>query len=179
MTAEASQPTRAVRILRHWKQRFDKGARMRWRRQTTWSQELQFEAGEEIPPEIIKQMGATKLRRFWESHFIELYEFEDPDVGTGQVAPVPTPDPVQTTSDEFDLPEGVTVSGPAAGWYTISDGEVSCKARGKEKVLHVLETIREARAATAEAEAKAQADAEALAAAQTDEGGSAPGNGEE
>ncbi len=179
MTAEASQPTRAVRILRHWKQRFDKGARMRWRRQTTWSQELQFEAGDEIPPEIIKQMGATKLRRFWESHFIELYEFEDPDVATGQVAPVPTPDPVQTTSGEFEVPEGVTVE-RAGGWYTVSEKDgASIRVQGKGKVLHVLETIREARAATAEAEAKAQADAEALAAAQTDEGGSAPGNGEE
>lgn len=149
MTAQATQPIRPVRILRHWKQRFDKNARMRWRKRTTWTQELQFEAGEEIPPEIIKQMGATKLRRFWEAHYIELYGFEDPDVGTGQVLEPETPEPIQTTTGEFQLPEGVTVSGPAAGWYTISDGEADYKARGKEKVLHVLEQIRETRAAEA------------------------------
>lgn len=176
MTAEATQPVRRVRTLRHWKQRFDRNARMVWRKRTTWSQELQFEAGEEIPPEIIKQIGPAKLRRFWESHFIELQGFEDPDVGTGQVAEVPTPEPVQTTSGEFEVPEGVTVKG-AGGWYTVSDdGDGDpIRVRGKDQLQELLQTIRGIRAA----QAAAKAQAEAQTAVQNDEGGSAPGNGEE
>jgi len=152
MTAEASQPPRRVRVLRHWKQRFDRDARMVFRKRTAWTQELQFEPGDEVPPEIIEQMGPTKLRRFWEAHQIELHGFEDPDVGTGQVEPAPEKtDPATTEDDESELPLGVSVSGPVGGWYTISDGEGSYKARGKEKLLHVLESIREERAAQDEA----------------------------
>lgn len=74
---------RRIRALRHWKQRFDPNAAFVWRKRTEWGDQV-FEPGDPIPDEIIEEMGRTKLRRFWESHFVELAEFEDPDVLSGR-----------------------------------------------------------------------------------------------
>lgn len=73
---------RKVRILRHWKQRFHKDAEFIWRRPVIYAGES-CRSGEPIP-DILKG-NKTKLRRFWESGTIELAQFEDPDVLTGQV----------------------------------------------------------------------------------------------
>ena len=53
--------------------------------------DVDYEPGDLIPDEL--QANRAKLRRFWESEVIELAEFEDPDVATGQVP-------------EYDLPAG-------------------------------------------------------------------------
>jgi len=70
-----------VRTLRHWKQRFDKNAEFIWRRPIIWQAKL-VKAGDPIPEEL--QKNKTKLRRFWEARVIELAQFEEPDVATGQ-----------------------------------------------------------------------------------------------
>ena len=68
---------RKVRSLRHWKQQFDPSAVFIWRRATVWEGES-FEPGDLIPEKICQQMGRNKLRRFWESSWIELAEFDEP-----------------------------------------------------------------------------------------------------
>ncbi len=183
--AQRLESRRRLGRFRHWKQAYKPGEPLIWSRTTEFG-DTTYQPGDPIPQDVVDSMSAGKLFALWETKRIELADWVDPDVATGQVA---TTDPGQTTSGEFEVPEGVIVSGPAGGWYTISDGEAEHKERGKDKVLHVLEQIRETRAAQAEAEAKAKAEAEAEAKAladaqaaslvQNDKGGSAPGNGEE
>jgi len=72
---------RKVRKLRHWKQRFDKNAKFIWRHNITWAGE-NVVPGDPIPKSL--EDNPTKLRRFWQSNVIELAEFEEPDVATGQ-----------------------------------------------------------------------------------------------
>lgn len=72
---------RKVRKLRHWKQRFDKNAKFIWRKPITWLGE-QVTPGDPVPEDL--ENNPTKLRRFWGAHVIELAEFEEPDVQTGQ-----------------------------------------------------------------------------------------------
>ena len=78
---------RKVRKLRHWKQRFDKGAEFIWRKAVTW-QGKAVKLGTPIPVSL--KNNRAKLRRFWEAHVIELAEFEEPqNVLTGKAeAPV-------------------------------------------------------------------------------------------
>lgn len=99
---------RKVRKLRHWKQRFDKGAEFIWRRPLPWNGET-VKAGSPIPDDLKNNL--SKLRRFWESGVIELAQFEEPDVVTGQKAakadkaePVKTDDrqPEELVSKETD-----------------------------------------------------------------------------
>jgi len=84
-----------VRTLRHWKQRFQKDAEFIWRRPITWQGKI-VKAGDPIPKDL--QENKTKLRRFWEARVIELAQFEEPDVLTGQ-KPEPTPEPPDETSE--------------------------------------------------------------------------------
>lgn len=75
---------RPVRRLRHWKQQFDKNAHFIWRKNVTYGTTI-FVAGQRVPDGLIP---TAKLRRFWESRFIELAEFKEPkNVLTGQVEP--------------------------------------------------------------------------------------------
>ncbi len=70
-----------VRTLRHWKQRFDKNAEFVFRRTKKWTGR-EYLPGDPIPEELAA--NPAKLRRFWESNMIELAEFEEPNVLTGQ-----------------------------------------------------------------------------------------------
>ena len=85
---------KAVRKIRHWKQRYDAKAAFVWRKQTTWStpthKAVTFPAGSVVEEWVLESMGAAKLRRFWESHRIELREFDN---DTGRPAPPPAPPP--------------------------------------------------------------------------------------
>ena len=81
-----------VRRLRHWKQRFRPGARFIFRRGKLYGG-TQYQPGDPVP-EILAQ-NKLKLQRFWLSQVIELAEFEEPDVATGQV-------PTQPIDLEFD-----------------------------------------------------------------------------
>jgi hypothetical protein len=74
--------TRPIRSLRHWKQRFDRGAKFIWRRAITWKGKPVV-PGAVIPKELAD--NPTKLKRFWESSTIELAQFEAPDVSTGRL----------------------------------------------------------------------------------------------
>ncbi len=73
-----------VRTLRHWKQRFDRDAEFIWRCPLTYGGECQ-RPGDPIPPALMA--NKAKLRRFWESGTIELAQFEEPNVLTGQPTP--------------------------------------------------------------------------------------------
>jgi hypothetical protein len=81
---------RTVRRLRHWKQRFDKDAAFIWNKHMTWDGEPVV-PGAVIPDALAAD--ANRLRRFWEAGIIQLAQFEEPDVATGQ-APEPVPEPV-------------------------------------------------------------------------------------
>ena len=100
----AQETRKMVRTFRHWKQRFHKNSDFVWRRPTRYAGEL-YLAGDPIPDHL--KDSPTKLRRFWESKRIELAEFEDPNVVTGQVETKTDDD----NDDDYntDLPEGVTV----------------------------------------------------------------------
>lgn len=90
MASSTPKVVKAIRKLRHYKQRFRPGARFVWRKPTEWPNEkgkgrTLFPSGSIIPDYVIKQMGRAKLGRFWASNRIELLEFDSPNVLTGRV----------------------------------------------------------------------------------------------
>lgn len=123
---------RKVRKLRHWKQRFNPNARFMWRRNTTFDATV-FEAGTEVPEGLLSRV---KIRRFWESKRIELWEFEDPNVATGKI---------DGKGDELVLPEGVSVEKGKGSWYLIKivGDEKDYKVNGKKKLAEFIATIPE------------------------------------
>ena len=102
-----------IHKFRHWKQRYDPNASFICRRRLQWGG-LKYEPGDPTPDGLAANKG--KLRRFWESGWIELAEFEAPNVATGQV--------------ERDLPPGATLE-QRGSWYvvTLADG-TERKAQG-------------------------------------------------
>lgn len=108
--------TQTIRKVRHWKQRYDANAAFICRRRMMWGDRT-YEPGDPIPEGLAA--NKAKLRRFWESRWIELAEFQAPDVATGQPA-------------EPELPEGMTLEQRGA-WYvvTMPDGSER-KAMGRE-----------------------------------------------
>jgi hypothetical protein len=85
-------PRKIIRKLRHWKQHFDINAAFICRKVMVWEDET-YQPGDIIPEGLLADKG--KLRRFWEAQWIELAEFEEPDVATGQVE-------VRTDDDDDD-----------------------------------------------------------------------------
>ncbi len=78
--AKAPKVVQTIRKLRHWKQQYQKNARFVWRKATRWPNEhgkgdTLYPAGSFVPVWVQATMGA-KLRRFWESNRIELYEVQ-------------------------------------------------------------------------------------------------------
>lgn len=129
----------AVRKLRHWKQRWNKNAAFVWRRKIMYAGEL-TEPGSPIPEALAK--APTKLRRFWESHTIELAEFEAPDVATGQVEGK-KPEPAGDDEVAIDPPiEGVKVTRGKGSWFIIDTGEDQVKVNGQAKLDELLAELR-------------------------------------
>ncbi len=122
-----------VRRLRHWKQRFNRNAEFIWRRPTTFAGE-RCEAGTPIPEALAK--SPTKLRRFWESHRIELAEFEAPNVVTGQGGDLASSVP--------GLP-GVTVLRGKGSWFIVRrDADADeIKVNGERNLEKLLDRWRE------------------------------------
>ena len=89
--------------------------RMRW-------EGVAFESGDRIPEGLAANKG--KLRRFWEAGWIELAEFEAPNVATGQI--------------ESGLPDGATLE-RRGSWHvvTLADGSER-KANGLEAYRRLL-----------------------------------------
>ena len=106
----------AVHKLRHWKQQYHPNAAFICRRRMAWGGRT-YEPGGRIPAELAA--NKAKLRRFWEAGWIELAEFQAPDVATGQPA-------------EPELPEEATLE-QHGSWYvvTLPDG-TEHKAQGSE-----------------------------------------------
>ena len=106
----------AVHKLRHWKQQYHPNAAFICRRRMAWGGR-NYEPGGRIPAELAA--NKAKLRRFWEAGWIELAEFQAPDVATGQPA-------------EPELPEEATLE-KRGSWYvvTLPDG-TKHKAQGSE-----------------------------------------------
>lgn len=130
---------RQVRKLRHWKQRFNENACFIWRRPTVFMG-VPYNPGDKIPEEL--EQNKTKLRRFWESGRIELAEFDEPNVATGQV----DDDPLKGLT----VPEGVEVEKGKGTWYIVTVGdEEPVKLNGLKNVeafFGQLEIAREIRA---------------------------------
>ena len=118
-------PRRVIRKLRHWKQRFNPNVDFIWRRRVVFGNET-YEPGEPIPK--LLQENKAKLRRFWESHWIELAEFEPRDVSTGQVG--------------HDLPPGVTVAKGKGNWYIVTTSEGETKVNGEKRLAAMLDELR-------------------------------------
>jgi hypothetical protein len=116
-----------VRKLRHWKQRFDKNAEFIWRRPTSYANK-QYKPGDLIPDEL--KSNPTKLRRFWESTRIELAEFEDPNVLTGQV-------------DLIKPTDGIVVESGKGSWFIVTDPDGGQhKVNGQRKLEKFLEKLK-------------------------------------
>lgn len=125
-----------VRKLRHWKQRFDKNAAFVWRRKIKYAGEL-TQPGEPIPDAL--QDHPTKLRRFWESQTIELAEFEEPDVATGQ----PQVALVADEPVEIDPPiEGVSVTKGNGSWFIVSTDGDEVKVNGQRALDELIDELR-------------------------------------
>ena len=67
---------REIRKVRHWKQKWDPDAPMIWRRRVLWGDRY-YEPGEPVPDDLAA--NRKKLRRFWESSWIERADFVPPD----------------------------------------------------------------------------------------------------
>ena len=115
-----------MRRLRHWKQRYDPNAAFVCRRPMTWDGQT-YELGDRIPEGLAANQA--KLRRFWEAGWIELAEFEAPDIATGQL-------------HQSALPEVVSVT-RRGSWYvfTLPDGSER-KAQGQEERDALLAELR-------------------------------------
>ena len=87
---------RIVARPRHWKQRFNSNAKFIWRRPARWDGKVRS-VGSKIPKTLADNLG--KLRTFWEAGWIELAEFEAPNVATGQIA-MPAPSPSETATED-------------------------------------------------------------------------------
>ena len=73
-----------IRKVRHWKQRFDPAAAFVCRRRIVWDAKI-YERGDLIPDQLAG--NKVKLRRFWDSGVIELWEENpepEPDVKAGE-----------------------------------------------------------------------------------------------
>jgi hypothetical protein len=134
---------RKVRKLRHWKQRWNKNAAFVWRKRIKYAGEL-TEPGSPIPEDL--QKAPTKLRRFWESQTIELAEFEEPDVATGQPhqAKAAEPAKAETEGEPVEGLEGVTVESLKGSWVLVrTPGEpAGIKVNGQKKLEELLAELR-------------------------------------
>ena len=120
----------AIRKLRHWKQRFDPNAAFVCRRLMQWGGET-YEPGDRIPEELAA--NKAKLRRFWESGWIELAEFDAPNVATGQVEPA-----VGDESELSPAPNDARVERHGA-WYVVTTAEgEQHRVRGKADLEALL-----------------------------------------
>ena len=106
----------AVHKLRHWKQQYHPNAAFICRRRMAWGGRV-YLPGAPIPAELAA--NKAKLRRFWEAGWIELAEFQAPDVATGQLG-------------FGGLPKGATLE-QRGSWYvvTLPDG-TEHKAQGSK-----------------------------------------------
>lgn len=115
---------RRVRTLRHWKQRFHRDAEFIWRRSLTYGGES-CAPGDPIPDALVA--NKAKLRRFWESGTIELAQFEEPNVLTGQVRqPTASEDMVREIQKQQVKARAVAEAAAASAaedFQEIEDGE--------------------------------------------------------
>lgn len=68
-----NEVVRPVSRMRHWRQRYEKGAEYIWRRSVTWQGE-QTVVGSKCPDSLTA--NPKKLRLFWEAKTIELMNFD-------------------------------------------------------------------------------------------------------
>ena len=114
-----------IRKLRHWKQRFNRNAEFIFRRRVNWGTKI-YEPGDLIPKEL--QDNPTKLRRFWESHTVELAEFDVPNVATGQV-------------EDVQPPKGVTVDEVGKGFLVTDTDGTEHRVNGRGALNELLRWI--------------------------------------
>lgn len=108
----------AARRLRHWKQRYQPGARFVFSRQTRWGDRA-YEPGDLIPDDLAG--NRNRLRRLWDARRIELEVFEAPDVGTGQ--PPDPQDGHQAAQDSDTGDSGADSANGASGHEAAQDGD--------------------------------------------------------
>lgn len=77
-TQHEEQPTpRRVGKFRHWRQRFREDAAFIWRKNLTYAGGHEIQVGDLVDVEKL-EISRRKLRRLWESNYIELAHFELP-----------------------------------------------------------------------------------------------------
>lgn len=113
----------SIRKLRHWKQQYNKDAAFVWRKDVTWHGK-KIKRGTKVSKTILEEMGGAKLRRMWESHTIELFEFQPTVMERAEPASFSFEQPESTEE------EGTEEEAPAEG-SDESEGE-SAEEEGDE-----------------------------------------------
>ena len=106
-----------------------------------------YRPGDRIPEELAA--NKAKLRRFWESGWIELAEFTERDVASGQpVAESESPDARPDTTEidaalEGGVPAGVNVERCGGGWCSVTypNGRV-VRVQGKSGLDELLGSLK-------------------------------------
>ncbi len=140
---------RRIRTLRHWRQQYDPNAEFVWRRPSVFMG-VCYKPGEKIPAEL--QKNKTKLKRFWESKWIELALFDEK---TGIVKEF-----------DLDLPEGIEVPDDVqveqanGSWFSVSaaGNDTPLKLNGKKAVVDFIVNLVTNRAKAAEEAAAIRAE---------------------
>lgn len=143
-----------VRKLRHWKQRFVKGAAFVWNKPTVYAG-TRYNPGEPLPEDLAAQ--PTKLRRFWESRMIALADFEEPknmtsegqlvEAAQEEMAQEEAPKKKKSTPGINEpvhidgLPEGIVVRKKARG-FAIETGTDVKRVQSKAELDAFLETLK-------------------------------------
>ena len=127
---------RKVRTLRHWKQQYDKNAKFVWRRGGVYAG-VPHEIGDDIPETLFK--NKTKLRRFWDSGWIELAEFEDAGL-------IPRNELDLDLPQGIEIPDDVQVTKGNGSWFHVTVDGKDGKFNGKKALADFIVTLVEGRA---------------------------------
>lgn len=112
--------------IRHWKEHFKPDAEFQWSRRGKFNGKP-IEPGTKVPDGI----PVNKLRRLWESKWIQLYKAEEE---------TPEPEKKTTLTVDFSKPKVGDLGG---GWWEITPvGGEPQKVQGREALDTLLESLK-------------------------------------
>jgi len=130
-------PRRQIRKVRHWKQRFDPEAEFIWRRAA------RVPGGSAAPGDRVEKSAfpLRRLRKLWDAEWIELAEWEAPDMRRRRLA-AEARDGAEARGDV--PPAGdVVVEYVGGSWYEVrvAGAEASERVRGRKALAAKLRPL--------------------------------------
>lgn len=179
-----NEPVRPVARLRHWRQRFQKGAKYIWRRRIIWEGK-ETVVGAECPESLTS--NPKKLRLFWEAKTIELRDFDGNNPGKKHLRADGTDKPDASTPAPKKTEEPAKaedqVSGAQRKWNVRGLEEVftskGAAVKAAQELLDKQEADAAAKKAAEEAEASKKQDDDASGAADQADGDQTEGEGDQ